>query len=117
LKGFTSDEWNALTGKGSAANVPVINDGIVYKDGQVVRVSDDDNIIATKNEPYVGDSETNRAAAVPVMPPTVDFSDANIVDVLGHILEVLKEKEFNPTINSGSDGGMDFDGLRTARAI
>jgi len=121
---------NAVTGKSakspavpipegvdSSDDVPSIEDGVVYKDGKVVRVSDDDNIIATKNEPFIGDRETNQAAAVPVMPAVKEFSDSNIISVLTQILTVLKEKEFSPVINEGSDAGMDFDGLRTAGGI
>jgi hypothetical protein len=117
VKGFASDAWDVLTGNNSSSSIPAINDGIVYKDGKVVKVADDDNIIATKSEPVIGDSETNRAAAVPVIPAMKEFSDANIVGVLGQILTVLKEKDFSPTINTGGDSGMDFDGLRTAGVI
>jgi hypothetical protein len=117
VKGFASDAWGALTGNNSSSSIPAINDGIVYKDGKVVRVADDDNIIATRSEPVIGDSETNRAAAVPVIPAMKEFSDANIVSVLGQILTALKEKDFSPTINTGGDSGMDFDGLRTAGVI
>jgi hypothetical protein len=118
VKGFGSDVWNAVTG-GGGSDAPSINDGIVYKDGRVVRIADDDNVIATKSEPVIGDRETNRAAAVPVLPSINEFSDVNIVDVLEQILATLKEKEFSPTINAGGDGGggMSFDGLRTAGAV
>jgi hypothetical protein len=52
------------------------------------------------------------------MPSIKEFNDINIVSVLEQILTVLKEKEFNPTINtSGGDSGMNFDALRTAGAI
>jgi hypothetical protein len=117
VKGFASDAWGALTGNNSSSSIPAINDGIVYKDGKVVRVADDDNIIATRSEPVIGDNETNRAAAVPVIPAMKEFSDANIVSVLGQILTALKEKDFSPTINTGGNSGMDFDGLRTAGVI
>jgi hypothetical protein len=98
----------------NTSGVPAIDDGIVYKDGKVVKISDDDNVIATKAEPLIGDSETNKAAAVPVTPVMNEFTDANIISVLKQILTVLKEKEFSPTINTGGDSGMDFDRLRTA---
>jgi hypothetical protein len=117
LKGAAGNVWDFFTGDKAPSDVPAINDGIVYKDGKVVKISDDDNIIATRKEPFVGDKETNHAAAIPVMPSNKEFSDVNIVSVLSQILTVLKEKEFSPTINSGSDGGMNFDGLRTAGTV
>jgi hypothetical protein len=117
VKGFASDAWSFITGDSGTGSVPAINDGIVYKDGKVVKVADDDNIIATKAEPLIGDSETNRAAAVPVTPAMKEFSDTNIISVLGQILTTLKEKEFSPTISAGGDSGMDFDGLRTAGVV
>jgi predicted RNA-binding protein with PUA-like domain len=116
LKNFGSDARNFITGDTGASSVPAIDDGIVYKDGKVVKIADDDNVIATKAEPLIGDSETNKAAAVPVAPVINEFTDANIISVLEQILTVLKEKEFSPTINTGGDSGMDFDRLRTAGA-
>jgi hypothetical protein len=117
VKDFGSNVWNAVTGSGGPGDIPAINDGIVYKDGKVVKIADDDNIIATKSEPLIGDSETNKAAAVPVAPVINEFSDVNIVSVLGQILTALKEKEFSPVINTGGDSGMNFDSLRTAGAV
>jgi hypothetical protein len=117
IKGFGSDIWSALTGDGGDGDLPSIDDGIVYKDGRVVKIADDDNVIATKAEPLIGDRETNRAAAVPVIPSMKEFSDTNIVSVLEQILTALKEKEFNPTINAGGDSIMNFDSLRTAGSI
>jgi len=120
--------WNRITGRAggdaaaSGGSLPTpsasIDDGIVYKDGKVIKISDDDNVIATKSEPVIGDRETNKAAAVPVAPAVKEFSDGNIVDALMQILAALKEKEFSPVINSGGgDGVMDFDGLRTAGGV
>jgi hypothetical protein len=118
VKGFGGNVWDFLTGNNTPGDVPAINDGIVYKDGKVIKIANDDNIIATKSEPIIGDEETNRAAAVPVMPSIKEFNDINIVSILEQILVVLKEKEFNPTINTGGgDSGMNFDALRTAGAI
>jgi hypothetical protein len=117
VKNFGSDALNFITGNTGASGVPTIDDGIVYKDGKVVKISDDDNVIATKAEPLIGDSETNKAAAVPVAPVINEFTDVNIINVLEQMLTVLKEKEFSPTINTGGDSGMNFDSLRTAGAI
>jgi len=124
-RGLGTRIWDWVSGRGGsstpapAAPDTEIHDGIVYKDGKVIAVDDDDHIIATKNEPFIGDKEVRQADAVPVTPVVENkFSDVNIVDVLTKILNALDNKNFSPTINNVSeDSGMSFDGLRMAGVL
>ncbi|MGL5958106.1 MAG: hypothetical protein ACRCZZ_05895, partial [Phocaeicola sp.] len=91
-----------------------IDDGIVTKDGKVIKLSPDDNVYATKNEPTVmGDRDVQKAMP-DIAFPSAEFTDENIVKAIQTLTEVLIKK--NMTVNTGQESSesINFEQFRTA---
>jgi hypothetical protein len=121
LKGRAGEGLNWFTGlfsgedDSSGAHVR-INDGIVTKNGQVVEVSPDDNIYATKNE-FRNVRDREAQAAMPDIPKNSrEFTDAGIIAAIQVLTDVLRNKEIAPAIISPGES-INFDQFRMADAL
>ena len=93
-----------------------MDDGIVTKDGKVIKLSPDDNVYATKNEPRViRDQEAQRAMPdVPRIP--AEFTDAGIIKAIQVLTDVLKNKDMLTTVIPPVES-ISFDQFRMADVL
>ena len=118
LRGRAGDAWNWASGLFSGDDTPDdrIEDGIITKDGKVIKLSPDDNVYATKNEPKViRDQEAQRAMPdVPTLPS--EFTDAGIIAAIQVLTEVLRNKDMTTNILPPEEG-ISFDQFKMAEAL
>ena len=93
-----------------------VNDGLITKDGKVVKLSPDDNVYAFKNEPrVVRDIEAQRA--MPDVPGSINgFTDAGIITAIQVLTDVLRKKEMSNTVISSNES-VNFNQYRMADAL
>lgn len=101
------DQFWERFGEVNPSKVTRVNDAIITSDGQVIHTHQDDNIIATKNEPNFIKEEVNSK------PKAKQPQSTDLKEILGQVQElvkVLKDKQFqNIAVGQGGQGSNSSD--------
>jgi hypothetical protein len=122
VKDTAGGAWSGFTDlfadhRGDSPDAPsTVDDGIITKDGRVIKLSPDDNVYATKND-LAGVRDQEAQAAMPGVPRTpAEFTDAGIIAAIQMLTDVLKNKKMSTTVVSPAES-MNFDQYRMADVL